>query len=167
MGGLWGCNKDSDSSTGRWGVSVGPSIANNKACCRLNCDGALTLLYYPCMAFRYFYVEAGGLCDVQFMGDVLLGRFLPYYFCLPYKTTTHLQVLIMRYLRNSGIGCTDSFLLSCPDFYSGSHSVPGSTILQEVTTTLCCVRHLSYNNIQQTCGGIRCNLIHLSALGWK
>ncbi len=47
-------------------------------------------LYYPCMAFRYFFVEAGGLCDVQVMDDVLLGRFSIFF--PPCKITTPLQV---------------------------------------------------------------------------
>ncbi len=44
-------------------------------------------LHYPCTTFRYFYVEAGGICDVQFMDDVQFGRytirFLHYEFTAP------------------------------------------------------------------------------------
>ncbi len=58
---------------------------------------------------------------------------------------------------NSGIGCTDGFILSCPDFYSGSHSVPGSTTLQEVTTIVLSNKNMAFDE----------NSLHLQALGWK
>ncbi len=63
---------------------------NNKACRHHLNYNVLTLSILPCMVFRYVYVEAGGLCDAQFMADAELVRyailFLPcksyYYYTL-------------------------------------------------------------------------------------
>ncbi len=48
-------------------------------------------IHYPCTASRYFYVEAGGICDVQFMDDVQLERCAMRF--LHYKITTPLQLI--------------------------------------------------------------------------